>query len=504
MKITLEVVEGPETGRVFEFAEADSFLVGRSPKAHFVLDPRADQQISRHHCLIDVRPPRCTVQDLESKNGTFVNHQRTRQKELANGDEIQVGRTTMRVLFSDVDDEELPPAQCYRCGQELDLSSPGRTLMCNACSLADLARKSKEIEILPYPNGTVPPSQFACGGCGKDLSDHADKDGRATYVPDAAYLCTDCAKRVFVGGAGGTQLGHYRILREIGRGGMGVVYKAVHEESRRICAVKQILPDVARDDKALKLFDREIGVQSMVVHPNLARVLERSLDNNTYFFVVEYLPGGDLNHLISKVFRGPLEPGLACRFILDVLEGVEALHRHGFVHRDLKPSNFLLTRSHEDPTALAKVTDYGLAKSFEEAGNSLFTRVGEAGGSLMFMPPEQILDYRFVKPPTDVYAVGVSLYLMLTAKYTAQFATPAKQFPKVGDALRPRHPIKVILEDPPIPILERMPQLPKSLARVVDTAVQKDLEKRFTSAAAFAEDLRNAVAKEGLSLQHAD
>ena len=93
MQVRLVVVDGPETGRSFTFRGADSFLVGRSPKAHLVLDPKADRYVSRAHCLIDIRPPNLIVNDLGSTNGTFVNGTRIERAMVGNGDEIRVGRT---------------------------------------------------------------------------------------------------------------------------------------------------------------------------------------------------------------------------------------------------------------------------------------------------------------------------------------------------------------------------------------------------------------------------
>ena len=278
---------------------------------------------------------------------------------------------------------------------------------------------------------------------------------------------------------------------------MGVVYKAVHESTRRLCAVKEILPDDAADEKSLKLFDREIGVQSMVIHPNLARILERGRDGDHLFFSVEYLEGGDAHHLVSEKFRGPIATRLACTITRDILQGLQALHDHGFIHRDLKPKNFLLNRNHDDPKMVAKITDYGLAKSFEEAGNSMFdfTRVGEVAGSMMFMAPEQILNYRFVKPPSDVYSVGISLYFLLTRKFSVDFPKP----PSPGGHDKPQNPIQAMVEDPPIPILDRRPDLSPSLAEVVDQAVCKDLGGRFATADQFLSALEAVMFQEDLT-----
>ena len=479
MLVRLEVVEGPEAGRFFEFEEADSFLVGRSPKAHFVLEPTADQQISRYHFLLDIRPPQCLVQDLESKNGTYVNHQRIQRQHLKDLDEIRAGQTVLRIRIPQwhnktVEDEDP--------GSELPGQSP---------SVFVTQREALE----PLLESTPPASSraFPCYGCDRDLGRWAHADEWANELPGARYLCPTCTAAQKSPNITRDTLGNYRILREIGRGGMGVVYKAVHEPTRRLCAVKEILPDAAGDEKTLKLFDREIGVQSMVIHPNLARILERGRDGDRLFFSIEYLEGGDAHNLVSEIFRGPVNPRLASLITCDVLRGLQALHDYGFVHRDLKPRNLLLSRAHDDPMMSAKITDYGLAKSFEEAGNSMFdfTRVGEVAGSMMFMAPEQILDYRFVKPPADVYSVGVSLYFLLTRKFSINF--PGAPSPGGKGQKQARHPIHAMIEDQPIPILQRRPELSPELAKVVDKAVQKDIGLRYSTADQFLEALEAAL-----------
>lgn len=267
---------------------------------------------------------------------------------------------------------------------------------------------------------------------------------------------------------------------------MGVVFQAVHESTRRLCAVKEMLPDAMSDEKSFRLFDREIGVQSMVLHPNLARILERGRDGDRLFFSVEYLAGGDAYRL-ATARGGLLDPVVACSIVRDCLRGLKALHDHGFVHRDLKPRNLLLSRPPDHPNAIAKITDYGLAKSYEEAGNSLFdlTRAGEVAGSMMFMAPEQILNYRFVKPPADLYAMGVSLYFLLTRKFPVNFPTDGGSHAPA----RVRHPIQAMIDDAPIPVGRRRRDLPEAVQLLVDQAVQKDLSARYKVADEFLADL---------------
>jgi hypothetical protein len=460
LKLRLEIVDGPESGRSLELDGAGSLLVGRSPEARLCLDPAADPRISRAHCLIELRPPRLTVVDLDSANGTFVNGRRIRKQTLADGDEIRAGRTRIAVHL-------LPATQSS--------SGPGVHRPAGEGKRPDPPDQAASAPHREHP--------LACLECGLDLTAPALSDGLGDSPSDAAYLCSACAAAEQAPELTGQRLGEFTLLQPHGHGGMGVVFRAVHEPTRRVCAVKRLHGSVADDERARRTFEREIDVQGAVRHPNLARVLGRGEAAGHFFVAMEFLAGGDAGQLVSRTFSGPLPPALACHLILQVLAGLEALHAAGFVHRDLKPANFLLSRHHTDPASVTKITDYGLAKSYADAGQSIYdyTLAGEAGGSLLFMPPEQILNFRFVTPAADVYAVGVSLYYLLTARYTIDVPKRAATPP----GSQRRNPLDLILEASPVKAQLRNPRLPDDLAAVVDRAVQKEQAARFASAAAL-------------------
>ncbi len=492
MQVRLVVIDGPETGRSFTFRSADSFLVGRSPKAHLVLDPKADRYVSRAHCLIDIRPPNLIVNDLGSTNGTFVNGTRVERAMIGNGDEIRVGRTCIRALVTEED-----PA--IRLATQPIIEVPA------VAPRGAPAGPPPGVAVgagAAHDEGTGPPgvlvaeaaARLACWICERELGPVADSDGRAAGVPDAIYLCEACMGEV---DPKAESFDGYSVLGEIGRGGMGIVYKAIDQATRRVCAIKRIRPDRLNDERTFRLFEREMRVQSKVRHRNLVRLLDHRCGPGGCYFVVEYMAGGDAGQLVGSVFHGPVEPRLAVAIALQVLAGLEALHAHGFVHRDLKPANILLSRPASHGFGVAKITDYGLAKSFEDAGHSLFdlTREGEAAGSLMFMPPEQILNYRYVQPPADVYAVGATLYHLLTGRFTLD--VPELEAQTTAKAGRARNPIEALIEGEPVPILERRPDLPTAVAQAVDGAVQKELSARIRTAATFRMALLEAARAEG-------
>jgi len=290
------------------------------------------------------------------------------------------------------------------------------------------------------------------------------------------------------------RIDEYYVLRELGRGGMGVVYQVAHRPTGRLAALKEILPDVAMSDEANSAFKREMNVMAELIHPNLARFYDHGDHDGRYYFVSELLPGGDVDHVVTQEFGGPVDPAVACRLTCQILDGLACMHEKGFVHRDLKPGNFLVSDAARKPGCVAKISDYGLAKSYVAAGGSSLTKPGQYAGTLMFMAPEQILEYRFVKPPADVYAVGVSLYYLLTGKYTVDFPSPLDQLMQaLAEKKRPRDPIEYIMDDPPIAILKRKKDLPRALAKVVDKSVQKDVARRYQSAGEFKAELERMM-----------
>jgi eukaryotic-like serine/threonine-protein kinase len=510
MKVILSVVEGPKAGRTFEFAEPDSFLIGRSSHAHLRVDDQADRFVSRNHCLLEIRPPRCSLIDLDSTNGTYVNGEKTRQAELGNGDEIRVGKTKIRLAVEDAPTEKQSVVLCFLCRKnvtrELHDYPPGLldglVYLCRSC------RKKEEERLRAEKTewaGLIPEKSIPlCGTCRAELPPSAASSRPRDRIDNRLFLCPRCAVREQHPGVEFRTMGRYFILTEIGRGAKGVVFKAVHQDTHQVWAVKRILPAFIRDEATCRLFEREIKVQSMIRHPNLVSLVDQGRAGITPFLVTEFMPAGDVETLMTEVWNNPLPPPLACNLAIQVLKGVEMLHSRGLVHRDLKPTNFLLAKSPDGKNFVVKVSDFGLAKSYEDAGNSLFahTGAGDFGGTPMFMPPEQILDYRHVKPPADVYALGVSLYYLLSGCYPVQFPTPLERRRGLKRRGKSRNPLDMILEDDPIPLVKRNPGLHRSLAALVDKAVVKEGHIRLQTARDFRAQLEKIMTQEGWPLPY--
>jgi serine/threonine-protein kinase len=499
VKVTLNVIAGPNTGEKFFFTESDTFLVGRSKKAHLRLAKKDDLYISRTHFILEIRRNVCYITDINSTNGTLVNGKRIDRAELYDNDEITIGNTKIQVLIDQDDTQRFHYVYCAQCKENVDhevdesVTDGERKSMNYTCKRCNAARGGNKVITKHYDLQ----KRYHCVGCNCDLTEAANSDGRAVEFDDSMYLCTNCEWKWRTKSQALDAGEAYVVLSLIGRGAMGSVYKIVQVSTRRVYALKRVNIDGKKNSSGLKLFAREMDIQARLNHPHLVRYLDKGEAGDMPFLVSEFMPGGDLGKLIKATLKGPLPPEIACKIIIQVLNGLEFIHSSGYVHRDLKPSNFLLNRTYTDAGLVVKITDYGLAKSYEEAGNSMydFTQTGTFGGSLMFLSPEQITNYKSVKPPSDVYSVGVSLYYMLTSKYTVKYPPDSSRSGKKW-----RHPLDMVLEDTPIPVKERNKKLPAALADIVDKAVSKEEHKRFQSALELREALGQAIKKDGLKI----
>lgn len=516
MKLLLEVKKGPraDIGRSFtiERTEPDNITVGRSARKTDILGEdyphiqisSDDLRLSRWHFMLQLRPPNCFVADIGSANHTFINDFSNSLKdtiELKDGDVIRVGRTFLKVTLIPEEVKDSVKYNCIKCGKELkelEVKSSEKIeavdFTCHACKEAEKIKQETEKQKKAFSEEKLTGQELRgskesvkgivqCFNCRKDLPKQANKDRQAEgVIPGAIYLCEDCAMKERVRN---DQVGNYMILKQIGIGGMGVVYKAWHNPTGRLVAIKELLPDKLMNDKSLKIFHREISITRELVHPNIVRFYDSFTKNRKPYLLTEFLPGGNAEEKILNR-KKPFSVKEACHIILDVLEGLSYAHEKGIVHRDISPNNILF-----DNNGIGKLSDMGLAKSFELAGQSGITSPGEIGGKYLYIAPEQILDYRYVKPRADVFSVGACLYYFITGKYHYHFSSPLDMVLARVGVKEIRNPFRIVLEDEPIPVLKRKPDVPRSLAIIIDRCLKKKPEERFQSGV----ELKEAITK---------
>jgi hypothetical protein len=434
MRVTLRVLSGPHIGRTFTFDQHDTFLIGRAETAHLCLPE--DRFFSRHHCLLEIAPPRVFLRDLGSTNGTFVNGQRVHEAYLSSGDKIQGGQTVLAVEVT----VDQPAPAAYSQGyarHDLQPTQPAVVMVeCLNCGRREQAEASSPTERLT----------FLCEDCRTELK------RKPQPIPG------------------------YEMIKILGRGGMGSVMLAREEKTGRAVAIKTLLPEVAVSDQAIKRFMREIDVAAALQHPHVVSFIDRGMHNGTIYLVTEYVVGMDAAKL-ADARGGRLPYQEVLQIVTQGLDALSFAHSKGYIHRDIKDQNILVQG--QWPEYNAKLTDFGLAKSFTQTGMSGVTMAGDVAGTFAYMPPEQIRDFANVRPGSDIYAMGMTAYSLLTGAIALDISPHAN----VAET------VKAIFDKPIVPIQSRAPEVPPHIAQAVERALAKDPAQRWLTA----EEMRRAL-----------
>ncbi|HSS51896.1 MAG TPA: serine/threonine-protein kinase [Thermoanaerobaculia bacterium] len=263
----------------------------------------------------------------------------------------------------------------------------------------------------------------------------------------------------------GHQVGRYRLLREIGGGGMGTVYEAEDTQLGRRVAVKLLPPEYSRDRRAKERFLREARTAAAVDHPNLCTVHDAGESEGRLYIVLSFYEGETLR---DRIRRGPMPLAEAREVAIQVARGLARAHEAGIVHRDIKPANVILPRRGE-----AKILDFGIARL--EGDEVSLTRTGASWGTPAYMSPEQARGEP-VDGRTDVWSLGVMIYEMVAGRR-----------PFGGESIEAL--VSSILTQEPEPLERLRPDVPPELAQVVDKALAKAPEERYANAAELLADL---------------
>ncbi len=263
----------------------------------------------------------------------------------------------------------------------------------------------------------------------------------------------------------GETISHYRILDQIGAGGMGVVYKAYDQQLEREVALKVLPQGLLADEAARRRFRKEALALARLNHPNIATIFEFGNEDGLDFLVTEYIPGITLD---TKLSSGPLDSEEVIRLGVQLTTGLAEAHSQGLIHRDLKPGNLRVA-----PDGRLKILDFGLAElaprlRSDDVTASLLTRTSEYAGTLPYMAPEQLRG-AVADARTDIWAAGAVLYEMATGK---------RPFPEPGTPLL----INAILNSDPVPTSQINKKVPPGLDQVVLKALQKEPSRRHQTA----------------------
>jgi pSer/pThr/pTyr-binding forkhead associated (FHA) protein len=481
--VVLVTVAGSNVGSEHRFAERTVCIVGRDPECGLRLpNDTAHQLISRYHCLLDINPPDLTIRDFGSLNGTFVNGTKIGQRPegqsrdaaiqatyperpIRHGDRIELGKTIFEVRTMTL--PAVPP--------------PG--------AAAAFVQDPK-----PELGAARPLLKCKCSICGREVPLN-------TLGVVADHICSQCRaqpgdvlkallKQAVAGAANVHAIRGFSIEKELGRGGMGAVYLAKKDGSEERVALKVMLPRIATQETARQMFLREVEVMLSLQHPNVVALRDVGCSAGVFFVTLEYCDGGSVDKLIEKS-GGKLSVSEALRITLQAIDGLDYAHTlkstvrtadgrvvnvNGLVHRDVKPANIFLSGS----ARTAKVADFGMAKAFDLAGLSGQTCTGSTAGTPVFMPRQQVLNFKYSRPDVDVWAIAASFYNMVTGDVPREF-------------VRGVDPWVNVLKSKPIPIQKRLPSIPKRLAEVIDTALIDQPAIGISSCAALRKALLSAT-----------
>ena len=434
-EIQITITRGANVGKRYIFNDRTVCVIGRAPDCNILL-PDDDQHstISRYHCLLDINPPEICIRDFGSLNGTFVNHNKIGQRDagedifraqgliypeynLQNGDKIQLGDTELEITVVSETADEDPAEHTSRLEHKINMAE---------ASQSDPLDKVNKL--LQQENNTS----------------HNELEQELQAIKG------------------------YIIRKELGRGNMGAVYLACHQETRKNVALKVLLPRVVASSKAHKQFMRETRNTRLLKHKNIVQVYDIGCHEGTWFFTTDYCEGGSVARLL-KSRGGRLPLSLALKIYLQILDGLAYAHQvkvpaivladgtttsgTGLVHRDIKPGNILLTR--QEGIWRAKIADFGLAKAFDTAGLSGRTATGVSAGTPYYMPRQQIINYKLARPEVDIWAATATFYKMLTGCHP-------RNYNKRTD------PWLTTLKMPPVSIMERDVAVPQALGELID------------------------------------
>jgi serine/threonine-protein kinase len=305
-----------------------------------------------------------------------------------------------------------------------------------------------------------PDTQRFCGDCGTQLPASRGNSPSLTKTLQAPVKTLN---------KGSTFAGRYEIIEELGRGGMGVVYKAEDTKLKRTVALKFLPPELTHIPDVKDRFMREAQAAAALEHPNICTVYEFDEAEDNTFISMAYVEGQGLR---KKLESGPMELDEALRIAAQVAEGLQIAHKKGIVHRDIKSANIMVDNRNQ-----AKIMDFGLARMM---GTTLLTQEGTAMGTIAYMSPEQArgkeVDHR-----TDIWSFGVVLYEMLTG-----------ELPFKGE--HEQAVVYAIRKDKPKPITEVSAEIPPSIEQVVDKALEKDPANRYQNTEEMLDDLKSISA----------
>ena len=516
-RILLHVFDGKDKiGLLSLDGTYGELTIGRKKDCDIILD---FPDVSRKHACFRLTDSECAgLSDSGSKFGTFINEKKIDSKNgyarVYDGDCLRFAEDT-KIYIQILELSKVSNKKCELCGKSFVTSNQDDEF-CVDCR----KELSEEMRIMPEREleyeSTIKNIFFAMRnaaaeairaqiewyGDGKkkvlwnpeqQIKRKADMHDLGELLEDPKFFDEDVdfpkeepPKPVFMQG---DIIPGYRLVKKLGEGGMGIVYLAEERASKKLFGVKMVRKELLTKSQFVDKFVRESKLHMQYDHRNVAKIYDVGEYNGAPYILMEYYSNGTLSQYYEKIKNSPLKYELTRQLFIQILTGLDYLHHaevkvklqdgsektfHGIVHRDLKPDNIFVSYDSSGNVVL-KIADFGMAKSFEAAGLSGNTITGSWGGTMAFMPRQQIIDFKYCKPDVDIWAAAASIYYMMT-KY------PPKKL-KLGVQAA-----AAIVNGSAIPIRNRDRKIPKEFAEIIDRALV-DEELYYKNASDLIRDL---------------
>jgi eukaryotic-like serine/threonine-protein kinase len=462
-KVTITILDGSLVGTdsgKHEFTESCQCSIGRSANCKILFPgDKSDGYtgVSGEHCLLEIDPPNVKIKSLSDKKASLNGRAIEEKFQVitfsgSNGEIIKLGKDDVRIRIN------------------LTGNSPLDKVFKNSKKLSPFIKPILNF-VLDFMDMGEQPSQPHVQTQPQPINNDSSP-GEKKNIP--------------------LEIRQYQIYGSLGKSGLGEVYLATTPKGKNV-VIKTMLSDTSSNLKDVARFEREIDNIKYLDHPNIIKSIDRGIQCNKLYYVMEYCEAGSLERTIEQM-GGKLPLDLAKSIILQVLDGLEYIHNIkfqtnteedgyknvcGMVHRNIEPKNILLTINRLN--LVAKIGNFGLSKSFENAGNSGITSIEDrVSKAHPFLSRQQFKDSLNSKPEVDVWAAAACLYYMLSGEYPRDFSDDID-------------PDQTVLEQPVIPIKTRNPDIPDLLAEVIDLALCEDKELHYKSATDFKQALLSAL-----------
>jgi len=452
MAFHLQVIDGPDKGRVLQLADVATLLVGRSSATQAALN---DPRVSRVHCRLRADGDRLLVNDAMSSGGTFVNDHRIVQHVLRPGDVLRIGGTVLRVHAGSVADRPLTP-----------------------------------------PSHAVPESRVP-----------AVDPLESTLPWDMQFHEPDSAAAAGLIEVVGSRVADFELGPALGQGKTGIVFLARDVPRGRLVALKILRPDFASNADQLHRFERAMKISSSLCHPNLVPTYGTGKWKSCCWIAMEYIEGRSAARFIRNAgIAGRLNWRIALRLAHDIARALQFAHDHSILHRNVTPNNVLMTKDH-----VAKLGDLMLAKALDDNNASQISAANAVLGDVPYLSPEQTHGTRDVDARSDLYSLGATVYAVVTGRPPFGGKTAAE----IVERIR-HQPARSLREAQSVAVKSRvmtsfqrehitlqLEEMPVEFDRLILRTLAKRADERYECAADFVRHIEQVAAKVGITLSSA-